>query len=198
MPDGLVFESHDVGKRMIDSFGRGEFLIAHPNLIDPNFRHAVVLLCDHDEEGSFGLTVNDPLPISLSDAFPSAEELARSHRRLFRGGPVGGEQLMVLHRCEEIPSAIPICENVFLGGDPDLLREYLCSGAGEDDEYRVFAGYSGWGKCQLDTEVEQGSWILCPARSHFVFAASADEVWAEVLRSLGGQFALLAADPNLN
>ncbi|MEQ8765538.1 MAG: YqgE/AlgH family protein [Planctomycetota bacterium] len=183
---------------MTISFGRGELLIAHPHLIDPNFRHSVVLLCDHDEEGSFGLTVNDPLPISLSEAFPESDDLSSSECRLYRGGPVGSDQLMVLHRCEEIPGAIPICDDVFLGGDPDLLKAYLCSGAGEDNEYRVYAGYSGWGKQQLQQEIDQGSWILCPARMHFVFHTAPEAVWADVLRSLGGQFTLLAADPNLN
>jgi len=179
--------------------GRGQFLIAHPSLTDPNFRRSVVLLCNHDENGSFGLVINHATDMSVAEALGKTETLADPSAKIFKGGPVKNEQLMMLHLYHtEIPHSIEIIDHVRLGGEPEILQEKLASEAHPGEAYRLFSGYSGWGRNQLRQEIEQGAWIVCPARTEFIFEVEPDQIWQEVLRSLGGPFVLMAADPNLN
>ena len=178
--------------------GCGTFLIASPTLRDPNFSRTVVLLCEHDDaEGSMGLVVNRPTEVRLDE---SVEGLAATTgQSLYYGGPVQRDIVVVLHRDADVPGAHQVCDGMALGGEAEsilaLLRGPACS------RVRVFSGYSGWGAGQLQSELQLGSWIVCPARAHFIFESPPESMWAEVLRSLGPRYELLTQvplDPRVN
>ncbi|MCL7491391.1 MULTISPECIES: YqgE/AlgH family protein [Streptomyces] len=66
----------------------GRLLVATPALADPNFDRAVVLLLDHDEEGSLGVVLNRPTPVGVADILAPWAALAGEPGVVFQGGPV--------------------------------------------------------------------------------------------------------------
>jgi putative transcriptional regulator len=149
-----------------------------------------------------GLVINRPSDMKVVDALADVTPRPPDHEILFLGGPVQRDSLLVLHRVTKaIPGAQAVCQGIALGGDMQTLLELLASEREPEDRVRVYAGYAGWGEGQLDEELKVGSWITCPARKHFVFDAEPGKLWAEVLRSLGSEFAYLVTmplDPRVN
>lgn len=187
---------------MSHAVGPGTFLIASPTLRDSNFLRTVVLLCEHNERGSMGLIVNRPSEAKVADAVSGIEVPLPPEEQLFIGGPVQPEALLVLHRvAKPIPGEQPVCDGMALGGEMQALIQLIADPRGPDDRVRVYAGYAGWGAGQLDGELEAGGWITCSAAARFVFDVEPAQVWAEVLSSLGEEYAYLTRvplDPRVN
>lgn len=174
--------------------GPGVVLIAHPWLPDPNFQRTVILLCEHKfAEGTFGLVMSRPLESKLGDVI---EQLEPNQHRIFEGGPVQRNTLHYIHRLGGIiDSAIEIQDDLFWGGDFDLVEAMVLADETSDDNIRFFMGYSGWGPGQLSAEIEEGSWILTRAPADVLLDADTDALWRTLLRRMGGQFALLSNFP---
>ncbi len=154
----------------------GQFLIAAPQLHDPNFRRAVVLLLKHDEDGALGLVLNRLAPVP----FPAVwEKLSPDpcpvEAPLYIGGPCGGP-LMALHNKYDL-SDLQAIEGVFFTADMQQIRELL---ARETDNYRLFGGYSGWGPEQLEKEIATGGWHLVPADAELIFGPT-EELWEQLM-----------------
>jgi len=176
---------------------KGQLLIAGPSLIDPNFHRTVVLVGEHDEDGALGVVLNRASDTTVAEALPELAQLADDLGAVHVGGPVQPSAIVVLADFAEPERASGIVlETVgFLPAetDPDSLGELRCA--------RVYAGYAGWGPGQLDGELEEGSWIVEPARPEDVFTDDADGLWSAVLRRKGGPYAVLATmppDPSMN
>ena len=96
----------------------GGFLCAWPDLVDPNFFHRVLFLCQHTDAGAYGLVLNDPLPVTTRDLMPSHPILGRLDFPVFKGGPVDEGTLQYLHRIpRELPGAVQITDEVWIGGE---------------------------------------------------------------------------------
>ncbi|HEX9950983.1 MAG TPA: YqgE/AlgH family protein [Rubricoccaceae bacterium] len=177
----------------------GSILVAEPPMADPNFKRAVVLVCEHSTEGSFGLVLNRPSGLTLAEA---AAESLPFDAELWLGGPVQTDTLHYLHPFgDAVESALPVLDGVFWGGAFDELRRGIESGAVEPEQVRFFVGYSGWGPGQLDAEVDEGAWIVLDGDGDLVFAESDDALWRRLLRRMGGEYALLSTfpdDPSMN
>jgi putative transcriptional regulator len=177
----------------------GILLLSPPFLDDPNFRRTVVLLIEHSEEGSFGLILN--LPVELE---PGAIEglLEGAEHLLALGGPVEQDVLHVLHRLgADIDGSMEIAPDVYWGGDFNALADVIATGEATREDIRLFLGYAGWSAGQLQEEVDAGGWIMAEVHPSFVFDAEPDTLWREVLRHMGGNYALMAnfpEDPRLN
>jgi putative transcriptional regulator len=177
---------------------RGSLLVAGPALVDPNFARSVVLIADHDEDGTLGVILNRPLPVAVRDAAPPLSSLVDGEASLFQGGPVQPQAAVVLAEFERLEDAglIAFDSIGFLMGEvaeevaPRLRR------------VRVFAGYAGWGPGQLEEELgEEGGWIVEPALPSDPFTEEPENLWSSVLRRKGGQYAMLATmpvDPSTN
>ncbi|GAB4395344.1 MAG: YqgE/AlgH family protein [Microscillaceae bacterium] len=178
---------------------KGNFLIAEPFLGDPNFERSVVLLCEHNAEGSFGFVLNQPSALSLQDVW---EESLYVDLPLYVGGPVEQNTLHFIHRRPEvIEGAIPVLDDLFWGGDYEQLRTLLNLGKIAAHEVRFFVGYSGWSAGQLAGEYAQNTWIVSPAKTNLIFEVAAQDFWRQVLRDMGGEHRVLAnypIDPRLN
>lgn len=177
---------------------RGQLLIAGPTLADPNFWRTVVLVVEHSDDGALGLVLNRPSETTVGEAVPQLATLADPEDGVLVGGPVGQSAVIVLADFADPEEAALIAFDtvgVVAGGMPtDEL------GAGVR-RARVFAGHSGWGPGQLDSELERGDWILEPARYTDAFASEPSELWSAVLERKGGSYALVARmplDPTLN
>lgn len=175
----------------------GILLVAPPMLRDPNFWRTVVLLCAHDAEGSFGLILNRPVTLTLRDVLEVPVNYPLS-----LGGPVQPDTLHILHQLgETIPNAQQVTDGVYWGGEVEALLEKLRTDPPEPERIRCFLGYAGWAPGQLEAEYEAGGWLVVPAQAHHVFQNDPLQLWRQVLRSMGGEYALLAnfpEDPRLN
>jgi putative transcriptional regulator len=183
---------------MIDP-ASGILLIADPFLKDPNFLRTVVLLCEHQTEGSFGFVLNRPLKNTLDELIP---ELEGHPIQVFDGGPVQKDSLHFLHQLpDEIPGGQEIVPGVFWGGDFDAVITLLQEGRMNPDKIRFFIGYSGWGEGQLNTEMTEKTWLTVAANQKLIFLEKHEEIWKESLRHLGGEFEMMInypLDPQLN
>ena len=188
---------------MNQRYGKGFFLIANPVLPDPNFSRTVVLLCNHNEEGSFGLVVNRSTKLSSSEVFRGNQPLLKSwENKVFMGGPVSQSQVFYLcHASEPLPEMEPVCEGVQLGMNWDALELVLSHLKNPEHDIRFYLGYSGWAPGQLEGEMEQKSWLTCEAKGHFVFNEREDNIWPGAVRSLGKEYQYLLnapVNPGLN
>jgi putative transcriptional regulator len=159
----------------------GKMLIATRDLNDPNFSETVILLVDHDEGGSMGIVINRPTRVAANTAVPQIEDLEAYTGRLFFGGPVEIESLVVLFRAEETPQgARRVLDDIHVSQDGDLLAELASKGLG-DSELRLYAGYAGWFPGQLDMEIERGGWHVLPGRAALVFDDEPGSVWRKTV-----------------
>jgi putative transcriptional regulator len=176
---------------------RGQLLIAGPSLVDPNFWRTVVLVGEHSEEGALGVVLNRPSETSVDEAVPELAELAGEMGAVHIGGPVQSSAVVVLADFANPEEA----GSLVLDSIGFLSTEVDPESLGELRRARVYVGYAGWGPGQLDGELEEGSWIVEPARAEDVFTNAPDELWGAVLRRKGGPFSVLASmppDPSLN
>ena len=155
---------------MSDSL-RGQFLIAAKHLRDNNFFKAVVLMLEHSDEGAMGVVINHPMDVSVSSALSKHFEMSRAGQCLLAGGPVEENALLILHNsCDYDQEHDAIVPGVFVGTSPDVFERVVESSLEEHDddstnefEFRIYAGYSGWGAGQLEQEMGRGDWFSVPA-----------------------------------
>jgi putative transcriptional regulator len=183
---------------MADRSLRGCLLVATPALDDPNFRRAVVLLLEHNDEGALGVVLNRPSTAPLSDALPEWHLQVSAPSVVFVGGPVQRTAALGLGWSPGgfAGSGLRVLDDVVgtldLDDDPATLR---LAGA------RIFAGYAGWGADQLDAEIASGSWYVVDAVPGDAFTDSPDALWRRVLRRQGGTLAMVSLfpdDPTMN
>lgn len=178
---------------------KGKLLIANPFMADPNFKRSVVVLAEHNADGTVGFVLNHRLDVKLNDV---AADLPVFDTHLFYGGPVQMDTLHFLHAYGElVPDCQEVCEGVFWGGNTEALKVLLDNGQVKPDGIKFFAGYSGWAPKQLDGELDGKSWIITPAESGIVFEQNPDNLWRRTLRSMGEEYAMMAnfpEDPRLN
>ena len=176
----------------------GRLLVAMPGMADPNFSRTVVLMMDHTAEGAVGLVLNRPTEADLLDLMPGWWSAAANPRVVFVGGPVGDGGGIGLARGD---GAAP------LQGWPEVLGVQAVDlehepGPDAGLEARVFAGYSGWGPGQLESELDSAfGWFVVDARTEGVFTPRPEKLWEEVLARTGGRYSWFATyprDPRLN
>jgi len=178
----------------------GNLLVASPTLLDRNFSRTVVLLCAHDQEGSMGLVLNRPMSMTFADILVGVSPEASE--KVLWGGPVEPERLLLLQR-GGLEGPLPeIAEGVHFAREEDFMHDLMHAPKEHGREYRMFAGYAGWGEGQLQQEMDQCSWLITSAPAHaFVFDTSPDGMWAAAIRSLGPEYAHLVTmplDPRVN
>ncbi|KMP11384.1 hypothetical protein UR09_03540 [Candidatus Nitromaritima sp. SCGC AAA799-A02] len=177
-------------------YGKGSLLIANPVLPDPNFSRTVVLLCNHDDEGSFGLVINRTAKLEASELFSHIDVLNAYKEKIYVGGPVSQSMVFFLCRSsKEIPELDEICPGVYLGSSLDILETVFPGIENPEQNIRFYLGYSGWSGGQLDGEMEQRSWLIQNAEERFVFGESEDKIWPEVVYSLGEKYQYLIKAP---
>jgi putative transcriptional regulator len=170
---------------------RGHLLIAGPGLVDPNFWRTVVLVGEHSDEGALGVVLNRSSETPVTEAVPELAALADDMGSVHVGGPVQPSAVVVLADFAEPDEA----GSLVLDSVGFLPSEVEPGSLGELRRARVYVGYAGWGPGQLDGELEEGSWILEPARPDDVFTDDPEGLWAAVLRRKGGPFGFLATMP---
>ena len=157
-------------------------LVARKNMPDPYFRDSVVLVTRSGGLAPVGVIVNRPTDVPLSRVFPDIERLHLGEEKLFFGGPVMPEQLVVVFRAAIPPTeAIEVLEGVYMSPSGELLRELL-GRENPVEGLRVFAGHAGWAPGQLESEVARGDWHLVTADARMVLEMEPEKLWKELER----------------
>jgi putative transcriptional regulator len=169
---------------MSDSF-RSALLLSMPQLQDPNFTRTVVLLCEFNPEGAFGLVLNRPTEMAASTMVRLEPPIVGGNTMpLWVGGPVEPERGWILLGDEPAGSEFKlICDGLYLSTSVGLLRDVLETMPAP--RARVLAGYAGWGPGQLDEELAQSAWLLGDVDLDIVFDTPADVMWETAIRRMG-------------
>ena len=180
----------------------GMLLVASPELLDPNFADAVVLIVDAnaDDGGALGVVLNRPSQVPVGEVLADWSDTVSGPEVLFVGGPVSPEGALAigLARDDEPPVGF---RSVFGRAgllDLDTPVELVADGL---DALRIFAGYAGWSAGQLEEEIAEGSWYVVAAEVADVFRDNTDDLWRDVLRRQPGELAWHSTrpvDPQLN
>lgn len=179
---------------------RGDLLISEPFLNDPNFVRTVILLCEHNDDGSFGFVLNKPAQIALNQL---VEEAGNRDDTIFVGGPVQQNTLQFIHKNDGlIEGGIEVMDGLYWGGNFEQMLTILESDLVAKGDIKFFVGYSGWAAGQLKSELELNSWIIFRDVSvDKIFDTNVESLWKEVLNTMGGKYKIVAnfpVDPRLN
>lgn len=173
----------------------GSLLVAHPGMLDPNFRRTVLFISAHDPaEGALGLVLNRPLSKQVGDLVDEHAPDTLASIPVFSGGPVARDQLMFASFQWHGKESLTLNHSL----DAEEADKLVSQSPGS---LRAFVGYSGWSAGQLEAEMKQKAWIVRPARRELLELDRLPKLWFDIMRELGPWYQMLAAapdDPSLN
>jgi putative transcriptional regulator len=177
------------GGRVGDAHGVSDlapaFLVAVPQMGDPNFARTVVLMLEHNDDGALGLIVNRPSSLTLGEVAESQDltiHPGSTAHPVFVGGPVQPERGFVLHRLDDVPQSVALVDGLYVSGSTEALTKLI----GESvDGWRLCLGFAGWEAGQLERELREGAWLTAPATAARVLGTKPDDTWRSVLSDLG-------------
>ena len=177
---------------------RGKFLISEPFIKDPAFGRSVILLVEKNELGTVGFVLNHKLNMTVSEVIDTLP----INNTIYQGGPVAHDSLHFLYKGNKpVRNSLKIMPGLYWGGDFNELASKIESGEIISEQLRFFIGYSGWDPGQLESEIDENTWIIAQADIKSIFNLSDEKLWNQTMKSLGGEYALLAnspLDPQLN
>lgn len=170
-------------------------LIATPAIKDPLFASSLIYICEHSEHGSMGLVVNHQTTQTLGDIFSQldieCDDEPIRQKPVFIGGPVQLEQGFVLHTTtENWQKSVEISPGIHLTSSMDILQS-IAENKGPQD-YLVILGFSGWASGQLESELQQNSWLTSASNAELLFLKNSDEKWQMAFDTLGFDISMLS------
>lgn len=171
------------------------FIIAMPSLQDGNFSESVTYICEHDENGALGITINRPSEISLSEIFSQLQiNLASDHiieQTVLSGGPVQIDRGFILHTpTGNWDSSLKVTDNIAVTTSQDIMQA-IADGKGPKKSL-IALGYAGWGPGQLEYEISENAWLSCPATEEIIFDTPLEKRWRAAALLLGIDLQLLS------
>ena len=173
---------------------KGHLLIAEPSTLgDVSFNRSVVLLAEHNDEGSIGFILNKPLNYTINDLLPEIE----ASFKIYNGGPVEQDNLYFIHNIPEIiPNSIEISNGIYWGGDFETTKHLINTGEINKNNIRFFLGYSGWSVKQLKMEMQENAWIVSEnSLKKKLLSKSSNQFWKEKIIEQGGEYVLFSNAP---
>jgi len=173
---------------------KGHLLIAEPSTLgDVSFNRSVVLLAEHNDEGSIGFILNKPLNYTINDLLPEIE----ASFKIYNGGPVEQDNLYFIHNIPEIiPNSIEISNGIYWGGDFETTKHLINTGEINKNNIRFFLGYSGWSVNQLEIEMQENAWIVSEnSLKKKLLSKSSNQFWKEKIIEQGGEYVLFSNAP---
>jgi putative transcriptional regulator len=166
---------------------RGKILISEPFLWDYFFKRSVVLLAEHNDDGTFGVIINKPIKARFNEVVKDFPEFKA---RVFLGGPVQSDSLFFIHTLGgQVDNSMEIIPGIYWGGDIERVRELITLGQLKPEQIRFFVGYSGWAPRQLDEELDRNSWVVSQINAEDILKATPSTLWSRSLRRLGAEYA---------
>ena len=176
-----------------EKFLKGQLLLDSGQLRGSFFQRTVVLICQHDAEGAFGLVLNRATGSNVGEMIVADLPNDLKVCPLFLGGPVQPSALSFLHTDAFIPDA-NVFPNLSLGHSLDSLME-LGESFSATRKVKMFAGYAGWSPGQLEDEMKRKAWLTHPASLELVFETDPAKLWQMILRQKGWRYKLLSQMP---
>ena len=178
---------------------KGRVLITEPFVDDDYFGRTVILLCEHNEEGSFGFVLNKYIDVEIKEL----ENFEGADLNISTGGPVGGKHLYFLHTLgDEIENSVHVVGDIYSGGSFKELVQKAKLGLIKQKTVRFFLGYSGWTANQLEDELKKNSWLVSEiTTSESIMDTENSTIWEDYMSLQGGKykaFAHFPVNPNFN
>lgn len=176
----------------------GRLLISAPFMGDI-FKRSVILLTEHNEEGSVGFILNKPTEFKLHEVI---EDFPEFDAKVFLGGPVQQNSLNFIHKAGNIlEGGFEISNGVFWNGNFEVLKVLIENGSLDPEDFRFFLGYAGWSPDQLKNEIKRNSWYLNDASPEILFGNESEKLWSTILKSMGKEYSIISTfpdDPSVN
>ena len=172
----------------------GKILLSEPFMQDPNFKRAVVLLCEYTEDSSIGFVLNKPLKMNIDELLADFPEFKSE---VYFGGPVATDTIHYVHNVGNLlEESVEIEQGVFWGGNFEKLKFLIQSELIKSENIKFFVGYSGWSPNQLDEEIEYGSWVVADLHANYVFKSNHRKLWQEIMENKGDNYTVIAQMPD--
>lgn len=180
---------------------QGSILISEPFLQDAYFQRSVVLLVEHNTQGSMGFVLNKKTDLIVNTFFPELEEYPEIP--IYLGGPVSANRLFFIHSLGDliVPDSVKIKDRLYFDGNFEALKRYMQNGHSIEGKVKFFLGYSGWTEGQLGNEISKNSWVVSHAAKENVLLADGESFWKNSLEQLGSNYEAWTKypkDPYLN
>ncbi|MEM1322685.1 MAG: YqgE/AlgH family protein [Bacteroidota bacterium] len=177
-----------------NSIERGKVLLAEPFMQDPNFKRAVVLLCEHEEGGSLGFILNKSLDMKINELIADFPDIDCS---VYYGGPVQTDTIHYIHNVGEIlDDSRKVVNGVYWGGNFEKLKFLITTKMIVPENIRFFVGYSGWSIDQLKQEMRHGSWVPADMDANYLFKSKPQLLWKKVMQNKGDTYSVIAQMPD--
>lgn len=175
---------HPQKHQTLARLARGKFLVAKRGMKDRRFAQTVILIFEHSEQGAGGLIINRPTSITVKEAFPAIDTGRIAAGNVYIGGPVDSNTIFMLIRANELPEGtLHVVGDIYISTRPDVLRR-----ATSDDKlaanFRVYAGYAGWGPMQLDKEMLHNDWYVTDGDDASIFDTKSEDIWPAIIAAL--------------
>lgn len=172
---------------------KGKLLISKPSLYDSTFNRTVVLLVEHNDEGTVGFILNKPSKYHLTEFVNNINE----DFKIYDGGPVERQNIYYIHsRPDLISDSVKISNNIYWSGNFEDVKYQINNGLLDALGIRFFLGYSGWAAGQLQEELERNAWVVQENGRLNIFDDLDGSIWKEEMIRLGGENILWAGAPN--
>ncbi len=176
------------------NINRGKVLIAEPFMIDPNFKRSVVLLCEHEQEGSLGFILNKSLDMQINELIADFPEFDSN---VYYGGPVQTDTIHYIHNVGDmLDNSHLIQDGVYWGGDFEKLKLLIDTKMVKSENIKFFVGYTGWSPEQLVEEMKYGSWVISDMDDDYIFGKGNNALWNTVMRKKGDTYSVIAQMPD--
>lgn len=167
---------------------KNQFLIAMPNLGDPNFVRTVTYICQHNEEGALGIVINRPADLKLGEIFQQMDIVSKNQDTndtpVYSGGPVQLERGFVIHTpMGTWDSTMKVSDNVSLTTSKDIL-EAIARDEGPEKSL-IALGYAGWGEGQMEKEISANAWLNTPSDNAILFDIPIHKRWNAAADQIG-------------
>ncbi|MCB1582364.1 MAG: YqgE/AlgH family protein [Xanthomonadales bacterium] len=164
-----------------------QLLIANPDMPDERFVKAVILICEHNENGALGIDINHPSDVTINEIFQSLEISALAigdQHKVYEGGPVNTQCGFILHQHHDVfDSSIRISKEISLTTSKDIIQAIADNQL--NSRWLLALGCATWHEGQLEQEMADNAWLTCPADDALVFTATGEDKWTQALNIIG-------------
>jgi putative transcriptional regulator len=172
---------------------KGRVLISEPFLQDNYFKRSIVLITEHNEQGTIGFVLNKPVDVNINqviDSFPKIDI------DILLGGPVSTNTLHYIHVLGDIiPNSVPVLGNISWGGDFEVVERLIASGNLSKGQIRFFLGYSGWSPNQLEDELAENAWVVSEMSTNEIMMPMSKQFWKKTLKRMGTKYEMWSNFP---
>lgn len=172
---------------------KGKVLLSEPFLLDNYFKRSLVLITEHNENGTIGFVLNKPVDVNINEVVESFPKIKAD---VALGGPVSTNTLHYLHTLGDIiPNSVKVLGNIYWGGDFEVVERLISSGNIDKGQIRFFLGYSGWSQDQLKDELNENAWVVGDISPEEVMMPMNRHFWTKTLQRMGKKYEMWSNFP---